>query len=132
MAARAFSYNLVAKWLEGTDNKGDSRILNGPVFNRGLTGGGFVLPAAHGGGVEGAQQIMLLLSVADDFGSNPGEYKLIAAKTGFMVSLMDNMGRSMMGPDSADDPVFGGVTADEEETKSEAIIVEWYQCHGEC
>ena len=76
------------------------------AFNRGLTLGGFVLPAAHGGGVEGAQQIMLLLSVADDFGDRAigmgGDYKLMAAKTGLMVSLMDNMGRSMMDPDEAD------------------------------
>ena len=84
-----------------------------------------MLPAAHGGGVEGAKQIMLFLSAADDFGSKAGEYKLIPAKTGFLVSLMDNMGRSMMGADEGDVPIFGGVEEAEEDAKTTtAIIVE--------
>ena len=39
---------------------------------RGLNGGALVLPALYGGG-EMAHQIMLLLSVADDFGG-AGKY----------------------------------------------------------
>ena len=64
-------YNEVAGWTDTSwrqsDGDGDQIILNGPAFNRGLNGGALVLPAAHGGGVPGAKQIMLLLSAADDY-----------------------------------------------------------------
>ena len=88
------------------------KLRNGPAFNRGLNGGALVLPAAHGGGVPGAKQIMLLLSAADDYEADKdtGNYRLIPAKTGYMVTLLDNMGNSMMDADAADPPIFGGVT----------------------
>ena len=87
-------YNRVEGWSDGTGNSGDDRIMDGHAFNRGLTGGALVLPAAHGGGVEGAKQIMLLLSAADDHEADDdtGNYRLIPAKTGYMVTLLDNMG----------------------------------------
>ena len=123
--------NVVAGWTDDGDNlDGDGMqiITDGLALNRGLNGGALVLPAAHGGGVEGAKQIMLLLSVADDFGDRAiakgGDYKLIAAKTGYMVTVLDNMGNSMSDPDAGDDPVFGGIKADEVDAKSARIIVE--------
>ena len=44
-----------------------------------------------------AHQIMLMLSAADHFGG-AGGYKLIAAKTGFAVTLMDGMGDALENP----------------------------------
>ena len=122
-------YNNVTGWSPGADNKGDSEITNGPAFNRGLNGGALVLPAAHGGGVAGAKQIMLLLSAADDHEEDDetGNYRLIPAKTGYMVTLLDNMGNSMMDPDAADAPIIGGVTEEEEDAKSAMIIVDGIQ-----
>ena len=73
---------------------------------RGINGGALVLPALHGGGDE-TKQIMLILSAADNYGG-PGEYSLMAAKTGLMVSLMDGMGGTLVDPSAADTPVFGG------------------------
>jgi hypothetical protein len=103
--------------------------MDGHAFNRGLTGGALVLPAAHGGGVSAATQIMLLLSAADDHEADDdtGNYRLIPAKTGYMVTLLDNMGNSMMDPDAADAPIFGGVAEDEEDAKSAMIIVDGIQ-----
>ena len=124
--------NIVANWSNAGDNQdgdGNQIITDGLALNRGLNGGALVLPAAHGGGVEGAKQIMLLLSAADDFGDRAigkgGDYKLIAAKTGYTVTVLDNMGNSM-GDSAVDDtPVFGGVSAEEEEdAKSPRIIVD--------
>ena len=125
--------NTVAGWSNAGDNAVDDadaeegEIENGVALNRGLNGGALVLPAAHGGGVEGAKQIMLLLSAADDFGDRAiakgGDYKLIAAKTGYMVTVLDNMGNSMMDPDAGDPPIFGGVEEDEADAKSAKIIV---------
>ena len=82
--------------------------------NRGLNGGALVLPTLHGGG-DMAHHVMLLLSVADDFGSGTrgGNYKLIAAKTGYSVTLMDNMGDALPDPAAADGPPFGGTEAPE-------------------
>ncbi len=60
--------------------------------------GALVLPALHGGGAM-AHQIMLMLSAADDFGG-PGKYKLMAAKTGYAVTLMDTMGDALADPQS--------------------------------
>ena len=71
--------------------------------------GALVLPALHGGGDE-TKQIMLLLSVADDFGG-AGKYELIAAKTGYKVVLMDNMGDALPDPAAETGPVFGGTDA---------------------
>lgn len=72
-------------------------------------GGALVLPALHGGGDE-TKQIMLLLSAADDFGG-AGKYELIAAKTGYKIALMDNMGDALPDPAADAGPVFGGVDA---------------------
>ena len=92
--------------------------------NRGLNDGALVLPALHGGG-DMAHQIMLLLSVADDFGG-AGKYNLIAAKTGYSVTLMDNMGDALPDPAAADGPVFGG-TEDPDDPPGTKIIVEGIQ-----
>ena len=74
--------------------------------NRGIDGGALVLPALHGGGDE-TKQTMLILSAADSYGG-AGEYSLMAAKTGLMVSLMDGMGGTLADPAASDGPVFGG------------------------
>lgn len=119
--------NVVQGWTNHGDNqdsKGIQIITDGLALNRGLTGGALVLPAAHGGGVEGAKQIMLLLSAADEYGDGAGGYKLIAAKTGYTVTVLDSMGMSMADPDAGDAPVFGGVDAEEMETNSAMIIVD--------
>ena len=50
-----------------------------------ITGGALVLPALHGGG-DMSHQIMLLLSVADDFTGGAGKYALIPAMTGINVA----------------------------------------------
>ena len=121
-------YNDVVGWADDGDNlDGDGLqiIENGDALNRGLNGGALVLPAAHGGGVPGAKQIMLLLSAADDYevDKDTGNYRLIPAKTGYMVTLLDNMGNSMMDADAADPPIFGGVTDEEEEDAKSAMII---------
>lgn len=108
----------------------DQKIPNTRRDIRGLNGGYLVLPALHGGGDE-TKQIMLLLSVADDFGRNddgntgvPGAYKLMPAMTGYLVTPMDQMGNPLDMKAGADDPVFGsGAEAEATETASEAIIV---------
>ena len=82
---------------------------NGTYTNRGLNGGALLLPALHGGGAE-THQVMQLLSAADDFGG-AGKYMLIAAKTGYKVTLMDNMGDALPDPAAESGPVFGGVDA---------------------
>ena len=125
---------IIANNVVGFTNAGDNavededadegKIENGVALNRGLNDGALVLPAAHGGGVEGAKQIMLLLSAADEFGDGGGEYKLIAAKTGYTVTVLDNMGNSTSDPDAGDPPVFGGIEEEEVDAKSAKIIVE--------
>ena len=90
-------------------------------MQRGLNMGALVLPALHGGGAE-SKQIMLMLSVADEFGG-AGGYKLMAAKTGFTVSLMDGMGDMLPDPTAASGPVFGG-TDDPKAPSGIDIIVE--------
>ena len=92
------------------------------VSNRGLNGGALVLPSLYGGSGEETHQIMLFLSVADDFGG-PGKYELIAAKTGFDVTLHDNMGDMLENPAEASGPVFGGAD-DPESPAGIKIIVE--------
>ena len=89
--------------------------------NRGLDGGALVLPSLYGGGDE-TQQIMLLLSAADDFGG-PGKYMLIPAMTGYKVVLMDNMGNMLEDPASDSGLVFGG-TDDPSDPVSVNIIVD--------
>ena len=92
--------------------------------NRGINGGALVLPALHGGGGE-TKQIMLILSAADNYGG-AGDYSLMAAKTGLMVSLMDGMGGALADPAAASGPVFGGVD-DPETPPGTKIIVEGIQ-----
>ena len=84
---------------------------------RGINGGALVLPALHGGG-DMAHQIMLLLSVADDFGG-AGKYALIPAMTGIDVVLIDPMGNPLDVDAAADAPVFGsGAEADDADVAS--------------
>jgi len=98
------------------------KIIDGERNIRGLNGGALVLPALHGGGAE-TKQIMLLLSVADEFGG-AGKYKLMSAMTGYMVTPMDQMGNPLDMKAGADDPVFGsGAEAEAADTASAAIIV---------
>ena len=82
--------------------------------------GALVLPTLHGGG-EMAHQVMLLLSVADDFGG-AGKYQLIAAKTGYSVTLMDNMGDALPDPAADAAPVFGGVAAPDAPPGTKIIV----------
>ena len=101
---------------------GDGLISNGTRTYRGIDGGALELPALHGGGAE-SKQIMLLLSVADDFG-DPGAYKLIPAMTGYMVTPMDQMGNALDMEAGPSDPVFGsGAEAESTSVPSAAIIV---------
>ncbi|MDE2927373.1 MAG: hypothetical protein OXT71_13335 [Acidobacteriota bacterium] len=107
--------------VTGYTTDGDNKITNtdtcdrtatpptGCRDNRGLDMGALVLPALHGGGAE-SKQIMLLLSAADEFGG-AGGYKLIAAKTGYTISLMDGMGDALPDPAADAGPVFGGTDA---------------------
>ena len=109
----------------GDDTTGGGKIRNAATgserMQRGLNMGALVLPALHGGGAE-SKQIMLMLSAADDFGG-AGGYKLIAAKTGFAVSLMDGMGDALANPAAESGPVFGG-TDDPDTPAGTHIIVE--------
>ncbi len=82
--------------------------------------GALVLPALHGGGAE-SKQIMLLLSVADEFGG-AGKYKLMAAKTGYAVSLMDGMGDALPNPAAESGPIFGGTEAPETPAGTHIIV----------
>ena len=105
---------------------GGNQIADGSRFQRGLNGGALVLPALHGGSEEETHQIALLLSVADDFGAGAnkaGKYKLITAKTGYKVTLMDNMGDALPDPKAESGPVFGG-TDTPEAPPGVSIIVE--------
>ena len=95
------------------------------VSNRGLNAGALVLPSLYGGSGEETHQIMLFLSVADNFGG-PGKYELIAAKTGFDVTLHDNMGDMLENPATASGPVFGGAD-DPEPQAGIKIIVEGFR-----
>jgi len=106
--------------LTGTTNGG--KIRNGDRDIRGLNGGSLELPALHGGGAE-TQQIMLLLSVTDDFGG-AGGYELRPAMTGYTVNPIDQMGNGLDKAGAADPPVFGsGAAADDTPDPSAAIIV---------
>ena len=102
----------------GNDDVG--KIKDGPRAQRGLNGGALVLPALHGGG-DMAKQIMLMLSATDDFGG-AGKYSLMAAKTGYMVSLMDTMGDALADPSAAEGPVFGGTDAPESPAGTKIIV----------
>ena len=90
--------------------------------NRGLNEGALVLPALYGGG-DMTKQIMLLLSVADEFGG-AGKYSLMAAKTGYTVSLIDTMGDALPDPATTSGPVFGGGADDPDAPAGTKIIVE--------
>ena len=90
-------------------------------MQRALNMGALVLPALHGGGSE-SKQIMLVLSAADEFGG-AGGYKLMAAKTGFAVTLMDGMGDALADPAAESGPIFGG-TDDPEAPAGINIIVD--------
>ena len=112
----------------GYTSEGDNKIANTDPedddtrrLNRGLNGGALVLPSLHGGG-DMAKQIMLFLSVADQFGG-AGKYSLMAAKTGYTVSLLDTNGVVLPDPAAAAGPVFGGGD-DPEAPASTKIIVE--------
>ncbi len=119
--------------VDGYEAEGDNKIVDtdtcdltatpptGCRENRGLDMGALVLPALHGGGAM-AHQIMLMLSAADDFGG-AGKYKLMAAKTGFAVTLMDGMGDALENPAAESGPIFGG-TDDPETPAGTHIIVE--------
>jgi hypothetical protein len=96
--------NVVTKGAARLGYGAPSTIKDGPVMNRGLSGGALVLPALHGGGAA-TQQIMLFLSAADTFGG-AGGYKLVKALTKYAVTVHDNMGDVL--PNPADDRVFGG------------------------
>ena len=112
---------IIANTVDGYSNNGgnavdneeatEGKIADGAALNRGLNGGGILLPALHGGGEE-THQVVLLLSLADDFGDQDkgkgGDYSLMAAKTGYKVTLQDNMGNTLPDPAAVDDPVFGG------------------------
>ena len=99
-----------------------NEIAPGTRNIRGIDGGALVLPAIYGGGAE-TKQIMLLLSVADEFGG-AGKYKLMSAMTGYDVILMDQMGNPLDMEDAASDPVFGGgAEADDADVASTMIIV---------
>ena len=87
----------------------DNTVAGSLRTQRGLNMGALVLPALHGGGAE-SKQIMLMLSAADEFGG-AGGYKLIAAKTGYSISLMDGMGDALPDPAAESGPVFGGTDA---------------------
>ena len=107
---------IISHTVAGYTNEGDNKITNGTSYNRGINGGGVVLPALHGGGEE-TQHVVPLLSLADDFGNTArgkgGDYKLISAMTGYKVTLMDNMGDALPDPAAESAPVFGGVDAPE-------------------
>ena len=103
------------------------KIVNGERNQRGINGGALVLPALHGGG-DMSHQIMLLLSVADDFSGGAGKYALIPAMTGIDVVLIDPMGNPFDVDAAADAPVFGsGAETDDVDVASTKIIVNGVQ-----
>ena len=105
----------------------DGKIIDGTRIQRGLNSGALVLPALYGGG-DMAHQIMLLLSVADDFGTAAGEYELIPAMTGIKVIPIDPMGNPLDMEDPAGTPVFGsGAEADDADVAGQLIIVNGVQ-----
>ena len=110
--------------VDGFSANGDNEILPGERNIRGIGGtmaGALVLPALHGGGAE-TKQIMLLLSVADDFGG-AGSYKLLPARTGYMVTPMDQMGNPLDMEAADDDQVFGGGAEPEDKADPSAAII---------
>ncbi len=112
----------------GNMSDAGGKIQNGDRDHRALTGGAFVLPALHGGG-EMAQQIMLLMSVSENWG-DPGSYELVPAMTGINVLLMDGQGDPL---DSVaiSDPnagvVGGGGTDPAADSATTSIIVKGIQ-----
>lgn len=78
-----------------------------PRRQRGLNGGSLALTALYAGGAA-TEQIVRFLSVADEFGG-AGKYRLVAAKTGYRVSLMDQDGDALPIPVADPPPVFGGL-----------------------
>ena len=84
------------------------------------TKGALVLPSLYGGG-ERSHQIMLFLSVADEFGG-AGKYSLVPAMTGYTVSLMDSMGDALPAPGADAAPVFGGATGPEAPSGLKIIV----------
>ena len=111
--------NVVTKGATRSGYTAPSKITDGPVKNRGLSGGALVLPALHGGGAE-TQQIMLFLSVSDNFG---GRHKLVPALTKYAVTVHDNMGNVL--PNPADTRDFGSVGGPK--LRGTSIIVEGMQ-----
>ena len=99
------------------DNRADDSGGGSPVAleptpsenNRVVNGGALVLSALSGSAHE--NQRVEFLSVADDYG-DPGEYRLIAAKTLYKVVLFDAMGNALPDPFLVE-PVFGGLPAPE-------------------
>ena len=75
-----------------------------------VNGGLLSLPALYAGDESQLHHVVQFLSVADDFGDQArgegGDYKLITAKTKYMVSLQDGMGDML--PDPSDERKFGG------------------------
>ena len=117
--------------LTGYSNVGDNmndemgKIVNGSRDHRALNKGALVLPALHGAGDE----IMLLLSVSEDFGG-PGKYELVPAMTGINVVLMDGQGDplDMKALSDPNEGVVGGGGADPAaESASMKIIVNGMQ-----
>ena len=109
------------------------KIQNGDRDHRALTGGALVLPALYGGG-EMAHQIMLLLSVSDNWGEEdeaPGSYELVPAMTGINVVLMDGQGDALDMEATSSDPnagvVGGGGSDPAADSASTEIIVNGIQ-----
>lgn len=109
--------NVVTKGATRSGYTAPSKITDGPVVNRGLSGGALVLPALYGGGAN-TKQIILFLSASENFGA--GGYKLIKALTRYSVTVHDNMGNVL--PNPADERQFGG--AGGPKLKGTSIIVE--------
>ena len=109
----------------GDDTTDGGKIRNAATgserMQRGLNMGALVLPALYGGGAQ-SKQIMLMLSAADEFGG-AGGYKLMSAKTGYSVTLMDGGGDALANPAVASGPVFGG-TDDPDAPAGTHIIVD--------
>ena len=99
------------------DNRADDSGSGPPVAleptpsenNRVVTGGALLSSSLYGSAHE--NQRVEFLSVADDYG-DPGEYRLIAAKTLYKVMLFDAMGNTLPDPYLVE-PVFGGFPAPE-------------------
>ena len=108
----------------GNQSDDGGKIQNNAITHRFINGGMQVLPALHGGGAE-THQVIHLLSVADSFGG-AGKYTLMAAKTGYKVTLMDTMGDALPDPAAEAGPVFGGAD-DPKAPPGVSIMVEGIQ-----